>query len=216
MPLPPSRQPQAQQQDPDWLVRIGGWFFAWRTSLPIPIALALILIPSSDPSWSLVLAGTAIVVGGELLRLWAVLHIGTVSRTRSDRLGPLVSTGPFAYVRNPLYLGNIALWTGFCLSAGLPWLTPIVLTVLALIYHAIVRWEERLLQSRLGDGYRAYVARVPRWVPGASASRSATFAGSEFVTFSWRETMFSERGTLIAITIGLALMYLKFRFEAGG
>ena len=55
---------------------------------------------------------------GELLRFWAVRHIGVISRTRSDRLGPLVETGPFALIRNPLYLGNIALWVGFTLSAG--------------------------------------------------------------------------------------------------
>ncbi len=56
---------------------------------------------------------------GELLRLWAVRHIGVISRTRSDRLGPLISTGPFGWVRNPLYIGNLALWSGFTVSAGL-------------------------------------------------------------------------------------------------
>ena len=69
---------------------------------------------------------------GELLRLWAVHHIGVISRTRSDRLGPLVSTGPFALVRNPLYLGNIALWVGFAISAQLVWLAPIFIIVLGL------------------------------------------------------------------------------------
>ena len=49
----------------------------------------------------------------------AVHHIGVISRTRSDRLGPLVASGPFALVRNPLYLGNIALWVGFALTARL-------------------------------------------------------------------------------------------------
>ena len=44
---------------------------------------------------------------GELIRLWGVHHIGAISRTRSQRLGPLVATGPFALIRNPLYVGNI-------------------------------------------------------------------------------------------------------------
>ena len=99
------------------------------------------------------------------LRLWAVHHIGVISRTRSERLGPLIATGPFAHVRNPLYLGNIALWLGFTLSAGLAWLAPVVLILLCLEYHAIVRWEEGLLAARLGDSYRAYLTRVPRWIP---------------------------------------------------
>ena len=149
------------------LVRAGGWLFRRRTSLPLPLALALLLIPAGDPSGASALfaAGAAIVGAGELLRLWAVRHIGVISRTRSDRLGPLVSTGPFAFVRNPLYLGNIALWVGFAVSAHLVWLVPIFIVVLSLEYHAIVRWEEELLASRRQDEYRAYAARVPRWIP---------------------------------------------------
>ena len=85
------------------------------------------------------------VAAGEAVRLWAVHHIGAISRTRSDRLGPLIDSGPFAHVRNPLYLGNILLWLGFALSAHLLWLAPIVVMLLAFEYHAIVRWEETLL-----------------------------------------------------------------------
>src|SRR5262245_64531426 len=90
------------------------------------------------------LIGILLVAAGELVRLTAVHHIGAISRTRSDRLGPLVESGPFAHTRNPLYLGNILLWLGFTVSARLLWLTPIVFLLLAAEYHAIVRWEERL------------------------------------------------------------------------
>jgi protein-S-isoprenylcysteine O-methyltransferase Ste14 len=48
-----------------------------------------------------------VTAAGELIRLWGVHHIGAISRTRSQRLGPLVATGPFALIRNPLYVGNI-------------------------------------------------------------------------------------------------------------
>ena len=93
------------------------------------------------------------------------MHIGAISRTRSERLGPLVASGPFAYVRNPLYLGNILLWTGFAVAARLAWLAPIVVLLLALEYHAIVRWEEQLLTTRIGDPYARYLHDVPRWMP---------------------------------------------------
>jgi protein-S-isoprenylcysteine O-methyltransferase Ste14 len=151
---------------------------------------------------------------GELVRLWAVHHIGVISRTRSDRLGPLVDTGPFGLVRNPLYIGNVLLWVGFALTARLVWLAPIVLVLLVLEYHAIVRWEEQLLESRLGGAYRTYVAHVPRWIPAferrdrRSPARSASSASG----FSWRETFFSERGTLLAIAAGYLLLWLKARF----
>jgi hypothetical protein len=149
---------------------------------------------------------------GEAIRLWGVHHIGAISRTRSDRLGPLVSSGPFALVRNPLYAANIVLWAGFALSASLPWMVPVVLLVLGLEYHAIVRWEERLLESRRGDEYRAYAARVPRWFPTLQHD-GRTSASSAVPGFSWRDTFFSERGTLIAIAIGYLLLYFKYLIQ---
>jgi protein-S-isoprenylcysteine O-methyltransferase Ste14 len=148
-----------------------------------------------------------VVAAGELLRLWAVRHIGVVSRTRAERLGPLVATGPFARLRNPLYFGNIALWVGFAASAGLVWLIPPIVLMLAFEYHAIVRWEERLLEGRLGDAYREYAARVPRWLPLASPVSLAPRISSP--TFSWRDTFFSERGTLVAIALGYVLLWSK-------
>jgi protein-S-isoprenylcysteine O-methyltransferase Ste14 len=187
------------------MVRLGGWLFERRTSTPLPIMAVLLVVRAGEAPYSpaLLAAGILVVAAGESLRLWAVHHIGAISRTRSDRLGPLVSTGPFALVRNPLYLGNIALWVGFALSARLVWMVPVVVLVLGFEYHAIVRWEERLLASRRGEEYLAYTARVPRWLPNAyRRERSA-------VAFSWRDTLFSERGTLLAIAAGFLLLWMK-------
>ena len=191
------------------VARLGGWLFRQRTWLPLPLAAALVLIPptESEPAAPFWISGLALILAGESLRLWSVHHIGAVSRTRSDRLGPLISTGPFALLRNPLYVGNIALWAGFAVTAHLLWLAPLVIVLLACEYHAIVRWEEELLAARLGDSYRNYTRRVPRWLPSwAGPAVSASGA-----TFSWRQTLFSERGTLIAIAGGIALLWLKRR-----
>jgi len=206
---------QVTQQDPATLRRMGGWLFRHRTSIPLPIAVALLLIPAStSPSFlstSQFGAGVLIVAAGEAVRLWAVHHIGAISRTRSDRLGPLIATGPFALVRNPLYLGNILLWVGFALGAHLLWLAPIIVALLAFEYHAIVRWEETLLAERLGEPYRRYVQRVPRWLPrlGDDSSHATEQAMPSSAAFSWRETLFSERGTLIAIGVGYGLLAVK-------
>ena len=218
-----STQHAVDQPDAGRLVRIGGWLFERRTWTPAPLLLVLLATPSGDASSSrpLLAASIAIVTAGELLRLWAVHHIGVISRTRSNRLGPLVSTGPFQLVRNPLYLGNIALWVGFALGARLVWMVPVVIFTLGFEYHAIVRWEERLLESRRGEEYHRYAARVPRWIPlvdVAMAARAVRPARADAVVgdtnrprvlHSWRETFFSERGTLIAIAAGYALLYLK-------
>ncbi len=102
-----------------------------------------------------------------------------------------------------------------------------ILILLGLEYHAIVRWEEQLLESRLGEEYRAYAARVPRWIPhltnrgergdrrendrqdpSAVSAVAAVNSGGQ----TWEATLFSERGTLLAIAAGYLLLYLKARF----
>ena len=195
----------------DSTVQLGGWLFRHRTALPLPVAAAILTlrIGEAPRSAALVAAGVAMTALGELLRMWGVHHIGAISRTRSDRLGPLVASGPFGLLRNPLYAGNIALWVGFALAARLVWLAPVILVLLGLEYHAIVRWEEGLLESRLGDTYRAYAARVPRWLPTLPTfNRGERDERSEHA-FSWTETLFSERGTLVAIAVGYLLLWLK-------
>ena len=195
---------------PTTLIRLGAWLFKRRTWLPQPIVLAIVLIPTDDMPTALIAAGALVVAAGELLRLWGVSHIGVISRTRSERLGPLVSTGPFAMVRNPLYLGNLGIWAGFAISANLLWLVPVIVLLVGLEYHAIVRWEETLLEARLGDAYRSYMKRVPRWLP---AFAKATAGQAAAAPFSLRDTLFSERGTLIAIVAGYALLFLKGRLS---
>jgi protein-S-isoprenylcysteine O-methyltransferase Ste14 len=179
----------------------------------LPIALALLLIPAGTwtpaLSTSLFGLGVLVVALGEAVRLWAVHHIGVISRTRSDRLGPLIDSGPFARVRNPLYLGNMLLWLGFALSARLLWLAPVIVLLLAFEYHAIVRWEEALLTARIGASYRRYMERVPRWIPRPGALPSGVQRDSSTRVFSWGESLYSERGTLIAILVGYGLLALK-------
>jgi protein-S-isoprenylcysteine O-methyltransferase Ste14 len=187
------------------------------------IAILFLRVGETAPSVPLATAGVVVTLLGEALRMWGVHHIGVISRTRSDRLGPLIASGPFAILRNPLYVGNIALWVGFALTARLVWLAPVVLVLLGLEYHAIVRWEEQLLESRLGDAYRDYAARVNRWLPTVSGFNrreilSETTGSTDFAAsavrrdpYSWRETFYSERGTLIAIAVGYLLLWWKLK-----
>jgi hypothetical protein len=86
-------------------------------------------------------------------------------------------------------------------------LAPIIVVLLALEYHAIARWEEQLLLARIGEPYQAYTAQVPRWVPRLPGLP----APAQPQTFSWGDTLFSERGTLMALVFGYALLYLKER-----
>jgi protein-S-isoprenylcysteine O-methyltransferase Ste14 len=218
----------------DITTRVGGWLFRHRTSIPLPAALAILTLRLGEapPSAALIGTGIVITVLGELIRLWGVHHIGAISRTRSERLGPLVASGPFALLRNPLYVGNILLWVGFALTARLIWLAAAIFVLLAIEYHAIVRWEEALLESRLGQAYRDYAERVPRWIPrinrgdrkerrdergeedlfGKDLSAFSASSAVKQEAFSWRATLFSERGTFVAMAAGYFLLWIKARF----
>ncbi|HEY1911811.1 MAG TPA: isoprenylcysteine carboxylmethyltransferase family protein [Vicinamibacterales bacterium] len=175
----------------------------------MPFVLAILIIPAGE-AWTspvIVGAGVAVTLAGEAIRFWGVHHIGVISRTRSDRLGPLVDTGPFGLVRNPLYIGNILLWIGFALTARLVWLAPVILVLLGAEYHAIVRWEEQLLESRRGQEYRDYQFRVPRWIPTFQRRDRGGRGVSEGASVG--ATLFSERGTLLAIAAGYLLLWMK-------
>ena len=127
-----------------------------------------------DPCWSR---------SGEGLRLWAVRHIGTISRTRTTRYGPLMTAGPYAIVRNPLYVGNWFLWTGFAV-----WSAAAVDAAdrLAGVRAPVPRDREvgsvvhpQHLHDRAYDEYARQVrAWLPRWPPTSGASVTAGAAPS--------------------------------------
>ena len=157
----------SDQTSPD-STKLGEWLFRRRTALPLPIAAAILGLRTGEaaPSVPLVAAGVALTVAGELIRLWGVHHIGAISRTRSDRLGPLVDTGPFALVRNPLYVGVSVALCGIALIFALDWLLLLIVPSCVILHFAVVRREELYLERKFGEAYRRYKARVPRYLLG--------------------------------------------------
>jgi protein-S-isoprenylcysteine O-methyltransferase Ste14 len=194
------------EQAPAFLVRLGAWTFRQRSWLPVPLGLAVVGFRSGqvDGMWP-VAAGVAMVVVGELMRFWAVRHIGTISRTRtSTRQGPLIMSGPFRMVRNPLYLGNWMIWSGLVLVSRLVWMLPIAWAVFALQYGTMVIWEEARLRSKFGRQYDRYALDVPRWVP----VRPNDLAPLQ-PRHPWQSVAFSERGTIMAIMVVASLLAVK-------
>lgn len=77
----------------------------------------------------------------------------------------LVTTGPFAYLRNPMYLGHIIFLAGLALTLNS--LFAALLTVVTIVwFHFRVLGDERRLTQRFGQPYVAYLGKVKRWVPG--------------------------------------------------
>lgn len=181
------------------MVKLGGWLFRRRGFLPVPI---LVLQWVFHPGWSHTgVLGLSLLLLGEALRTWAAGHIGGVSRTRGEEVGPLVASGPYRWLRNPLYLGNILLLTGLGLCSDLYWGT-VWLALLLPYYSAIVRWEESRLLTSLGAPYRAYLSATPRWWPRPSRPTE---------TGSWQgsRALRNERSTWLALALVLGLFHLR-------
>jgi protein-S-isoprenylcysteine O-methyltransferase Ste14 len=114
----------------------------------------------------LALIGVALLGGGVALDLAAIRTLARAGTTvRPDRAtAVLVTGGPYAWSRNPIYLGNTLALTGLALVFDVPWflvLAPV--TALAVRQLAILP-EERHLAARFGPAWGAYAARVRRWL----------------------------------------------------
>ncbi len=184
-------------------VKCGRFLFKSRNFISTPIFLFLVCVFVWEYENDLIVwtAGPAVVCMGEALRLWAMRHIGRSARTRKDKARKLVASGPYAYTRNPLYLGNHLILAGFCILSELLWFMPIALSVCFIFYSLIVVYEEDLLRQRFGDEYLRFAAGTPRWIPVPDLRR---LIGQE-----WREALWRERSTIYGIILGALAFGLK-------
>ncbi len=165
----------------------------------------------AQPTALSLVAGFCIALCGELVRLWGVSVAGTETRT-TGRVGGthLFIDGPFGYVRNPLYVGNMTMYVGVGIMANalMPYLAIIAFAFFLLQYTLIVTKEEEYLHATFGDEYERYMQAVHRFMP-----RLTRYSGEH--SFRRRAELSrgleSERRTLQAFTvITIAVIILYF------
>ena len=142
------------------------FFFKYRSFTPIPIALMTIYFASASGSYRYV--GLSMLTIGEAIRIWAVSHAGGATRTRNVGAPSLCTSGPYAQSRNPLYVGNMFMYLGIVLIAGVPngFFLVVVTAVFFLIQYAlIISLEEETLDNLFGDEYFEYKKNVPAIIP---------------------------------------------------
>lgn len=145
--------------------KLSAKLFSIRSYTPIPF-LILMLVYQEANIWSLIL-GFAIALKGEFIRLWGVSWAGSETRTTGNVGGTyLIISGPFAHVRNPLYVGNILIYTGLGIMslALFPYLQIVALLFFAFQYHYIVKEEEGYLIKTYDEQYEKYTKNVPRFI----------------------------------------------------
>jgi protein-S-isoprenylcysteine O-methyltransferase Ste14 len=184
------------------------FFFTYRSYTPIPFLAAMLVF--AHPTWMSLLSGFFLVLLGEGLRFWGVSIVGSETRTTGTVGGTyLVTTGPFAFVRNPLYVGNMLLYAGVgVMSMALfPWLLVAALAWFYLQYAMIVSQEEEYLAGHFGTAYDDYRRHVPRFLPRLKPYLASAPAAKSLST---AQGLASERRTLQAIGLVTASLVVIF------
>ena len=182
--------------------------FKYRSYTPIPFLLVMIWF--AQPTVLSLVIGFAVVFTGELIRFWGVSIVGAETRTTGTVGGTfLITNGPFSYVRNPLYVGNMMLYVGVGIMsmALFPWMLLVAIAWFYLQYYLIVTREEEYLAATFGGEFDAYRRNVRRFVPRLTPYRSVRPAAK---TVDPSEGLSSERRTLQAIGLVLALVVAKY------
>ncbi|MBS4033180.1 MAG: isoprenylcysteine carboxylmethyltransferase family protein [Ignavibacterium sp.] len=186
-------------------------FFNYRSYTPIPFLILMLVFENA--TITTLITGFIIALFGELIRLWGVSWAGSETRTTGGVGGTyLIISGPFAFVRNPLYVGNILMYTGLGVMsyALFPYLQIIAILFFILQYHLIVKEEESFLEKKFGEAYQKYLENVPRFIPRLTPYK---IDGVEQPSFKLNMGLRSETRTLQAFGSVALLIIIKWYFR---
>ncbi len=187
----------------------GHFFFRYRSYTPIPFIIPLLLY--ARPTEMTMLVGFIFVVLGETLRFWGVCYAGSETRTTGKTGGTnLVTQGPFSYVRNPLYLGNMIIYFGYGIMAYslFPVLQILGLLFFAVQYYFIVKEEEETLRNKFKEKYDDYFKSVGRFIPSL---KTYTTEKQSKLKFNFKDGYKSEKRTLQGVlTVLIFIIVLYF------
>jgi protein-S-isoprenylcysteine O-methyltransferase Ste14 len=140
-----------------------GAAFKTRALLMTPPLIFVFLCDRLEWEWEWLNWAVGLVIFGLGLsvRVWAQRHL----RYRLEGETQLAVTGPYVYVRNPVYIGNMLLFAAVCCLCELPWMVPIVVGWAWFVYDLAARFEEARLAKRFGQRYAEYCEKAPRWLP---------------------------------------------------
>ena len=171
------------------------FWIRWRVRVGYPVGIAAFWFARPQMKW--LLCGASIAILGLLLRGYAAGHLRKHKQ--------LATSGPYAFTRNPLYLGSVLLALGFSVASH-SWISSLLVTVyLAIFYPVVIRREQAELEAHYGAAFVQYASRVPAFWPRLFPAMPST------ERFSWplyRQNREYEAaaGLAVAMAILWALM----------
>lgn len=180
---------------------IGSFFFSYRDKLPIPLALAM--VKRARPRLLNWVLGLPLVISGELLRIWGLMHIGPTTRTRKVCADRLITSGPYACCRNPLYLANMLKVSGFMIITGDLGFGLVTALFYILEFSFMIPFEENFLAEKFPQQHQKYRQVVPAFLPGP---KQKEFDAEP--AFSLSEAVTSERRTISSTSLVLVILMI--------
>lgn len=144
---------------------------ARRIRVPLGFAFAVLYFWLARPTWRFIVVGAILIVPGLVIRALASGHV------RKNEA--LATSGPYAYTRNPLYLGSLLIGIGFAIAARSWWIGALLVVMFLAIYVPVIRGEEKFLREKFPE-FEEYTRRVsrilPRIVPARISGETGRFS----------------------------------------
>jgi protein-S-isoprenylcysteine O-methyltransferase Ste14 len=180
-----------------------GWSkTARRIRVPLGFVFAVVYFWLARPTWRFMALGTLLIVPGLLIRALASGHV------RKNEA--LATSGPYAYTRNPLYLGSLLIGVGFAVAARSWWVGVVLVVMFFAIYVPVIRDEEAFLRQRFPE-FEEYARRVPRMFPRLAARSQADQVPAAFsMDLYGKHREYNALLGAIAMTAALILKMMLF------
>ena len=173
---------------------------ARRIRVPLGFAFAVLYLWLARPTWRFLGVGSVLVLLGLVIRSLASGHV------RKNEA--LATSGPYAYTRNPLYLGSLLMGIGFALAARSWWVGGLLVAMFFAIYVPVIRSEEKFLREKFPD-FEKYAREVPRMLPRLTAAKSEDEPGG-FSTELYLKHR--EWNALLGSALLVTALILKMKF----
>ena len=175
---------------------------ARRIRVPLGFAFAALYFWLARPSWRFLVLGAILIVPGILIRALASGHV------RKNEA--LATSGPYAYTRNPLYLGSLLIGVGFAVAARSWWIGAVLVVMFFAIYLPVIRSEETYLRAKFPE-FDQYARQVPRMFPRIMPYRSGGESGEFSMNLYLQHREYNALLGALAITAVLMakMMWLR-------
>lgn len=191
-------------------MELGKLLFKYRSYTPLPFIFLMILF--MEPTVASIVTGFIFVLAGESIRIWAVSYAGSETRVTGE-VGAtvLVTQGPYSILRNPLYLGNILIYSGFGIMsyALFPYLLIAAICFFIFQYYFIIINEEDYLRKTYKEKFIIYCKSVKRFIPLPGKLPDEVMSD---IKIDLKSGLRSDKRTLQAIFIISLLILIKFLF----